>query len=217
MDLRAQIPSPLPLGQLPAALSGDSVVVEEKVDGHRLVAVCLDGQVDARNRRGQHYKARPLPTAPRRALQAVPGPAVLDGELADNHFHVFDLRADASGDLTAVPWHQRRLRLEKLVADAGWNTDGGPVRLVPVARTRVERLELAAQVLARGGEGVVLKHVEGLYRPGRAGDWRKAKYSRTLARLCSAPDVQAKSMWASTLATASSDRWDPRPASAPPP
>lgn len=217
MDLRTQQPTLISLDRLHHALQREGWTAEEKIDAHRLHVICAGGRIDPRNRHGQPYKARPLPTPLRKALAALPDPTWVDGEFDGTRLHVFDLRVSGR-DLHAAPWTERRGLLEQLGTDHGFDlTDDTtslpdpaahrnqalgpavdvdsqphpaglpPLRLVPTRRTLVGRLELAQQLLTAGAEGVVLKDVTAPYTPGRTDTWLKAKFTLTVHAVAGAP------------------------------
>ncbi len=180
-------------------------VVEDKLDGVRVQAHLVDGEVTLFARGSGNVTASfPEVTA---ALSTLPGRLVMDGEVlavtADGGprpfqalqarlgrvapdesarretpvaLVVYDLLFE-NGSLLSLPWSERRARLERL-----------PVRTNPVSRLETERpLEpqldaLFAAARGRGHEGLMLKRVDAPYEAGRRGSaWRKVK--RALATL----------------------------------
>lgn len=133
-------------------------------------------------------------------------PAARDSieEYGPPRFIVFDVPAFRGLDCTGLPYWQRRLLLELIVGphDPGrdlpgdirrlWETltGGGPavslLDLFPGCGVElVEQMPATAaaieEVLAAGGEGVVLKDRDGRYHPGRRSDtWLKVKRYATI-------------------------------------
>jgi bifunctional non-homologous end joining protein LigD len=83
-------------------------------------------------------------------------------------FVVFDALAVAGVDLRAAPWHERRARLDELLAHAD-----GAVRLTPVLDASPA---FHAPLIADGWEGTVAKRAGARYRCGhRSNSWVKLK------------------------------------------
>lgn len=93
-------------------------------------------------------------------------------------FGVFDILRDPKGNwLYGTPWRKRRELLEQIMQRL---TKEEPCyHLVPVKRNR--KRKFFEDVLKQGGEGVVLKYVNGLYIPGKRpmGNWIKLKTTMT--------------------------------------
>lgn len=168
--------------------------VEEKWDGFRaLLAIAPDGSIAIRNRNGED-KGRgantPVLFAALRALiAAMPSMTkgtVLDGELVGPswsetahllggagrsesglRFVVFDLPYGAGRDLRSLPFSARRAHLETLMAKAR-----SPIEISQLLRpTR----DLAAQIWARDGEGLIIKRLDAPYLSGNRNSWSKIK------------------------------------------
>lgn len=181
---------------------------EEKLDGHRLIVSV--GDPDGRTlfdstgvcAWSRDHNPRELPAGLRESLGTLP-PGTYDGELlvpgarsygvtvlenADQLVYVvFDVLHLLGVDLTAqgqepVTYEDRRHLLERLSCSDAVITEDGPLRVawsVPIACTD-DVVDLAGQVWARDGEGLILKRRESLYRPGkRTKDWLKVKQLRS--------------------------------------
>jgi ATP-dependent DNA ligase len=139
------------LAKLTRTMPEGDYIFEPKWDGFRCLAFCEDGRVELFSR-NQRPLARYFPEVVGALRRAVPGAAVLDGELmivsprpADfgallarlhpaasrvarlaqetpARYVVFDVLADDTGDLTGRPFAQRRRRLEELLGPP----DGDP-------------------------------------------------------------------------------------------
>lgn len=144
-------------------------VYQQKLDGIRLMAVVEDGTVTALlNRRGEST-VTDVPMSVRRQLATMPmGKWVLDGELIDGAFWLFDLYGT---DETFKDRHAILTKLFKLWAPTK------AIRLLPVAKTRVKKLGLAKSVLANGGEGIIIRDSNARYKQGiRSSALMKAKF-----------------------------------------
>lgn len=168
--------------------------VEEKFDGFRaLIAFAPDGSIAVRNRDGAdkgRLAAVPSLAAALEALAAadptIRAGTVIDGELVGRtwaetahllagagrteegiRFVAFDLPYLAGLDLRDHPWSERREALEALLAGAAAPIECS-LLLAPHA-------DLADQVWARGGEGLIVKDRASRYLPGDRGAWSKVK------------------------------------------
>ncbi|GAA3161805.1 hypothetical protein GCM10010531_11880 [Blastococcus jejuensis] len=145
------------LGRLPDALAGHDAVV--------------DGEIVAMDDRGRPdfgaLQNRMHRTGPEVARLAAANPVT---------YLVFDLLSWDGEDLLAVPYAQRRARLDALgIAGHRW---------VATPWFEGNGSGVGADVLAasqeNGLEGVVAKRLDSVYRPGvRGPDWRKVKNFRT--------------------------------------
>jgi bifunctional non-homologous end joining protein LigD len=155
-DVTARYPE---LGRLPAALAGHGAV--------------LDGEVVALDGRGRPdfglLQGRMHRTGPEVGRMAAAAPV---------SYLVFDLLAWDGESLLALPYTERRERLDALeLASDRWVTTpwfrgDGPAVGAGVLAASVEN----------GLEGVVAKRLDAPYRPGGRGpDWRKVKNLRTQA------------------------------------
>jgi DNA ligase-1 len=136
--------------------------------------VVLDGEIVAVTETG---RARPFQALQPRLRKTTPSPE----ELAETRIVLvaYDLLATEEGDALALPWTERRARLE------AWSRDRGPREAfvlnpwspipsdTPLAET-LDRAFFAAR--ERGHEGLVLKRTDAPYEAGRRGQaWIKVK------------------------------------------
>jgi DNA ligase-1 len=139
--------------------------------GHPLV---LDGEIVAVAPDG---RPRPFQALQPRLKKTLPTAA--DLATAQVALVAFDLLADASGPLTALPWTERRARLAAL-ADAIGPSHAfrvNPSAPLPAGEPLTASTESAfAEARARGHEGLVLKRADAPYDAGRRGQaWIKVK------------------------------------------
>ncbi|WP_040166734.1 ATP-dependent DNA ligase [Microbacterium gorillae] len=131
------------------------------IDGEIVVPVQADGR---RRLDWEALSARIHPAASRVTLLAAETPALIIA---------FDLVREGDEDLLAHPFHERRARLERLLADVP-----APIRLTrtttdpALASTWLERFEGA------GLDGVVAKPRDAVYEPGKR-TMLKIKHART--------------------------------------
>ncbi|KAB1103191.1 ATP-dependent DNA ligase [Micromonospora aurantiaca] len=169
---------------------------EPKWDGWRCIAFRETDGVYLQSRAGRNLTTY-FPDITR-AIRTLPHGVVLDGELivwergrtnfaqlqrrvtagrgllrlvhdCPAHYVLFDLLADAGGQVVLnLPLSERRVRLERLLADA-------PAQLAVTPQTTDMRLVadwLLTWTVAAGIEGVVSKRLAGRYEPGRRGWWK---------------------------------------------
>jgi ATP-dependent DNA ligase len=194
------------LAKLARELPLDSYMYEPKWDGFRCMAFVTDDDVDLRSR-NQRPLARYFPEVVR-DLQRL-GPCVLDGELVAERdgaadfsallarlhpaasraallstqtpasFIAFDVLAVGDDNVMALPFRERRARLEGLLGGGGDGGDHPHVMVSPIT----EDLHVARRWLdASGGpgvDGVVAKPVDLRYEPGRRA-LTKVKVERTV-------------------------------------
>ena len=155
-DVTATYPE---IGRLPAALAGHDAVLDGEV-----VAFDAAGRPDFGTLQGRIHR-----TGPEVARLAAAAPV---------SYLVFDLLAWDGESLLALPYTERRARLDALGLSAErWVATPWFRGDVPGVGAGVQ-----AASLENGLEGVVAKRLDSPYRPGGRGpDWRKVKNVRTQA------------------------------------
>jgi hypothetical protein len=158
---------------------GDVWAMEEKLDGHRCTVVVRGGEVAAYSRpREGKANARALPVALVEQLSRFPD-GTYDGELVaagGKAWNVVELGArlvfvvfDVVG---AGDYRQRRARLLGILQTC-LTPDQTAVSTVESVVPSWAAIEA---IWSRGGEGVIVKRLSSLYRPGhRSPDWLKVK------------------------------------------
>ena len=133
-----------------------------------LPAGCIiDGEIVIATPRGLDFDALQLrlhPAASRVARLAKESPA---------EFVAFDLLAADGRDLRAEPQHDRRARLERLLANVG-----APIHLTPMTRDAAVASEWLARFEGAGLDGVIAKPEQSAYEPGKRA-MIKVKHART--------------------------------------
>jgi ATP-dependent DNA ligase len=134
----------------------------------KLPAGCtIDGEIVIAGPKGLDFDALQLrlhPAASRVAKLAHETPAA---------FVAFDLLAIDGEDIRSAPQHERRTRLEALLAAVK-----PPVHLTPMTRDRRVALEWLKRFEGAGLDGVIAKPDDGVYQPGKRA-MIKIKHSRT--------------------------------------
>jgi ATP-dependent DNA ligase len=181
---------------------GDGLLYEPKWDGFRAIVFRGPSEVFIQSRDSRPLD-RYFPDLHDVLLTALPDGCVVDGEIviATPHgldfdvlqlrlhpaasrvaklaretpasFVAFDLLAADGRDLRAEPQHQRRARLERLLADAR-----PPVYLTPMTRDRAVAADWLSRFEGAGLDGVIVKPGEGIYEPGKRAMF-KVKHART--------------------------------------
>ena len=132
----------------------------------------LDGEIVIATARGLDFDALQLrlhPAASRVAKLAAETPS---------SFVAFDVLAIGDEDLRDAPQHERRPRLEQLLANAK-----PPIHLTPMTRDPQLAADWLRQFEGAGLDGVIAKPVDGVYQPGkRVDDQGEARPDRRLRR-----------------------------------
>jgi ATP-dependent DNA ligase len=177
----------LPKGQRVEAYGALGWIAEPKVDGIRITLRNRDGAVLAWSRPGPGRpdgKVRQLPAQVTRAVASLPD-GVYDGELAvpgraswdaaaldqdfEKVFFAFDVLELLGQDAMRHRWSDRRQMLELAMSASS----SPHARIVPVVPCTDEQYDLE---LETGGEGLMVKHPDSVYRPGaRTKQWLKVK------------------------------------------
>jgi ATP-dependent DNA ligase len=174
----AQTVNPRELAKL---AEDDNIAFEQKVDGMRVIAVLGEDGVKFLNRKGETFRQF-LPHDLEAKLSTLGHPWVFDGELVEDlkggrTYWVFDVLNTPAGPAAAKDFAMRRIVLEHIFSL--WSQPG--VELLPSYSGRIEKLSLAKTLLANGGEGVMVKHLDAIYTPGLRNPFvRKAKFVKTV-------------------------------------
>lgn len=141
-------------------------------------ALVLDGEIVAVDAEGHPRPFQALqPRLQRKPRQGSPERPD-DRDATRVALVAFDLLADASGPLLALPWTERRTRLEALASALGGDTlRVNPTSPLPIDRPLEAAIDEAFRAArGRGHEGLVLKRSDASYDAGRRGQaWIKVK------------------------------------------
>jgi bifunctional non-homologous end joining protein LigD len=156
----------------------DAWMMQEKIDGVRLMIRKQGDEVTGSNRKG-------LVVAMSMAIEARLKTIdydnlVLDGEAVGDVYWVFDMLEAAGDDLREESAESRYFKLAE-VLDIFDNVESA-VRLVPAAMYTNDKRALYKQLRDARAEGVVFKHKAAPYRPGRPasnGNQLKFKFTQT--------------------------------------
>lgn len=127
----------------------------------------IDGEIVIATPRGLDFDALQMrlhPAASRVARLAQETPAA---------FVAFDVLADGGDDVRGLPQQDRRVRLERLLAEAGPS-----IHVTPMTRDRAQAVEWLSRFEGAGLDGVIAKLASAIYQPGKRA-MIKVKHSRT--------------------------------------
>jgi DNA ligase 1 len=189
--------TPVPFGGAYPDLDGRAWLIEDKYDGIRAQAHVRDGSVRLFSRRLNDVTASYPEVAA--ALSALPGGAILDGEIVATRddrvlpfrvlqarlqrksvdaallrevpiaYVVFDLLAHGDELLLEEPLGRRRERLADLIVPNA-HLVLAPFEPIAGADAGIVNARFE-QARARGNEGLMLKRIDAPYAPGRRGKW----------------------------------------------
>ena len=161
---------------LPSLVDDDAWMLDQKLDGQRRLVAIVDARPQAFGRRGTSAK---LPRQVERDLSVLSGGEwLVDGELMDDVFWVFDVVRAPAGHITeTTPYAVRRRALDGIAP----HITTGSVHVLPCAAEKVDKDALVGAVRTLGCEGVVARHIEGAYEFGdRSRTMLKAKFFRDI-------------------------------------
>jgi bifunctional non-homologous end joining protein LigD len=174
-----QLLNPIDESEVQALIDNDNWCAQEKFDGKRILLEKCGPAIHGINRKGLLVG---LPSPMVAAARAFQGDFIMDGESIGETLHVFDLLTLNGEDLRATPYHARATALLNLVGSA----QQGHILYVETAWSRSEKRDLLTTLRERNKEGIVFKHTDALYVPGRpnsGGTQLKHKFYATLSAL----------------------------------
>lgn len=159
--------------ELEGLLSGVAWLMQEKMDGVRKLAVCENNAWHGLNKKGMRVE---LPQAILDDLSAgFPNNTILDGEQIGDKLYVFDVLSLGGLDLTKLGFAERYRQLAAHIK----NRELSAIVLVPVFRKTGGKRKAIEDFRKANAEGVVFKHFDAPYEPGRpnsGGKQRKYKF-----------------------------------------
>jgi len=169
-----QLLNPVSEEEVEDLLDDDQFLIQQKVDGKRLMLRKENRVVTGINRRGL---ACGLPETIVRSAQALPGDYLIDGEIIGETYHAFDL-LEHDGTYRARGFKDRIVALLNLLASGQAPSFQfvAPIHGKPMKRRMFESWR------EDGQEGVVFKRINAPYIPGRpasGGDQLKFKFVAT--------------------------------------
>ena len=167
--------------EVDSLLNDDRYLLQQKMDGKRLMLKKSGPEITGINRRGL---ACGIPESLRASALQLSGNWLLDGECIGDQFHAFDL-LEHDGCFRHRPFKDRLMRLLFLLESVH------PAGIHFVAATYGKRTKRRAfeMIQEQGGEGVVLKRMDAPYaagRPNSGGDQWKFKFVETASVIVTA-------------------------------
>ena len=155
-------------------------IAEEKYDGVRmLLRINVDGSVDAINRKGLLVGAPQCILDEARGIAPGKFPLIIDGECVGEKFYAFDYICEA-------PLRERKHRLRSLKLNRFDHIE-------EVLYQDINKLKFFDQLRDNNAEGIVLKMIEGMYRPGRPAKYGHAlKFKFKASATCLVGEVNEK-------------------------
>ena len=181
---------PMDAADLDAAIESVAHALSEKVNGERCLVAYNGAILTAYNRKGQRVT---LPPAAARNLVALGHPFVLDGERmtgsGQGTYVVFDVLEWEGQDFRSTPYSRRIAVLEAAFASHGLGSTSAPsiealapntLYLLTGTVDPAAGRALVDRVLARGGEGVIIRTLDAPYVEGDTRHVRKVKFCASL-------------------------------------
>lgn len=159
-------------------------VMEQKLDGHRVLMHVQEDEVHAYNRNGDRYSKGVPQEVLADILEGFRPGDIVDGELVGDEYWAFDLPFRSGTDKTHDEYVERRIHLRK---------SRSYDRVLPQARLAEAKARLMRRVRDEGGEGVMVKHLYSTYEPGgRSTKMLKCKYVKTIDCIVSSLERNGK-------------------------
>lgn len=177
LPVRPMLASVQPEDTINAAMGNPEWLAQFKYDGDRVVVEVDHGQITVMNRQGQ-TKTRNVAHSHLEPFTALhTGRWVFDGEVVGHTLVLFDLIIATDAHLTWIRedsrFAERYSALEILCQEldvpvaAGAGTQKAAVVLAPVVQSTPDKADYLATAVAEKREGLILRHQDGPYEPGR--------------------------------------------------
>lgn len=168
----AQLLEPIEDAELEKFLADESVIAQQKIDGMRVLTHVGDELV-VTNRDGQ--KTTKVDMSRLAGLEYLPPGTIVDGELLDDGYWLFDMLQWGEDDIRDRGYLERWELLENEAEPAL----SGDIRVVPIARGKKAKRALHDKLRAVGAEGIVFKNKDAPYTAGRGVTQRKHKFIKS--------------------------------------
>ena len=159
----AQLLNPIEVEDVPKMIADDRVIAQQKLDGNR-VLVHVGETLRATNRSGQITTIHASILA---ALEWLPAGTVIDGEVVPGEegpvYWLFDILQIAEEDLRTLGYLERWQRLDAEIEPVVDH----PIRILDYAQGKAAKKALHDRLFAAKAEGIVFKHADAPYQPGR--------------------------------------------------
>lgn len=179
--LMPQLLNSIDANEVLGLINDDRYMAQEKFDGERRMSRKVLSQITGSNKRGLVTN---LATTIHNSLLALQSNNIeLDGEAIGDHYYVFDILQDDTGDIAAHHADKRYQALKNTVPDSEY------IHVVYTAFTSSEKLALYNKIMDEGGEGIVFKIKSSPYKEGRpnsGGSQFKYKFVETCSCIVTA-------------------------------
>jgi bifunctional non-homologous end joining protein LigD len=172
-NIKPQLASEVEAGQVKRLLNDPEWVMQEKMDGKRIILHRQWGlsgaYIVAENRSGKNVTGSLPIHFLNYLINQCSGTWSADGELVGDVFWCFDFLG-CGGALCEEPFWFRHAAIHE-----DFRRIDAPLQVVPVLED-AEKKGAFTRILKSGGEGVVFKRRDSVYRGGRSKDWLKCKF-----------------------------------------
>ncbi len=179
--LMPQLLNSIDANEVLGLINDDRYMAQEKFDGERRMVRKTIDEVIGSNKRGLITN---LAKSIDESLRVLATDSLeLDGEAIGDHYYVFDLLKYDSTTITSTSALKRYQQLKTLIPD------GEFIHVVHTAFTSAEKLALYNKIMDEGGEGIVFKLKNSVYKHGRpnsGGDQLKYKFVETCSCIVTA-------------------------------
>lgn len=179
--IHCQLLNPIEEDQLQKLIHDPAFWMQEKMDGRRLLISKQGNEITGINRLGL---AVGLPQTLHAEVAKCPLNLVVDGEAIGDTLHAFDVLLIGNEKLESLRYGERYLRLMNLFG----SFQHRHIQIVETTFMPMHKAKMFQQLKARNAEGVVFKHIDGKYTPGRpssGGSQFKFKFCETASFIVS--------------------------------
>lgn len=173
-----QLLNPVDEAELERLLDEPTWIVQEKVDGVRIMVRVEGDVVEGINRKGLSVG---FPDFIADSMRPMSGLTVFDGELANGVYHVFDLLEFDGSNYRSKPYIERWLAAIAVVEGLNQRLAPNEPKKIQVVRAgNGNSREFLEQLKREHAEGIVLKHAHSLSvagRPNSGGNHLKYKFT----------------------------------------
>jgi bifunctional non-homologous end joining protein LigD len=168
----AQLLEPIEEDELEKFLADESMIAQQKIDGMRVLTTIGDELV-VTNRDGQLTSKVDMRKLA--GLEYLPQGTIVDGELMDDGYWLFDILQWGEEDIRDRGYLERWELLENEAEPALT----GDIRVVPIATGKKAKRALHDKLRNAGAEGIVFKSKSAPYTAGRGVTQRKHKFIKS--------------------------------------
>jgi bifunctional non-homologous end joining protein LigD len=158
-------------------------IIQEKMDGDRMMTECSNGVITFFNRKGQvRHGSHP---EIEKAILALETDCFLDGEIVGDTYYLFDVLHLANRNLTREGYRYRLMMLEtalyfaqpclQIVPSVLAEGAVDQMDLLPDDEPIARQFDFFRKIIQQGSEGVVLHLEDGIHQPGRTKEHFKYK------------------------------------------